>query len=159
MPLKKTCHQLVRGDGAEQGTRQMDQMDKRVSLYPDGRSKINEPGRGQLHTESWVRQLRFLPLWPWQEPEEGLICLFLLMMVSDRDRNVKAKQLFGWVLWIFNRIVKHVSRCRFLANWNRFEIVQSQSTPYSMNPASRCRLVKLKSWRSLLVLKLKSSRF
>ena len=27
-----------------------------VSFYPEGRKKIDEPGRGQLHTESCVRQ-------------------------------------------------------------------------------------------------------
>ena len=40
----------------------------------------------------------------------------------------------------------HVSRCRFFANWNRYENRQSSRMAYSMNPpASRCRSVKQKS--------------
>jgi len=75
-------------------------MDQRGSTYSKGETTILEPGRGQLHAEPHVRPISYhVASLSWQEPEEELIVLFL-MKVSDRDRNVKGKNV---------GCVKHVS--------------------------------------------------
>jgi len=54
---------------------------------------VLEPGRGQLHAEPHIQPIScHVASLSWQEPEEELIKL-LLMKVSDRDRNVKGKNV------------------------------------------------------------------
>jgi len=49
-------------------------MDQRGSAHSKGGTKFHEPGRGQLHTESHVRQIScHVTSLPWQEPEEDLV--------------------------------------------------------------------------------------
>ena len=68
-------------------------MDQRGSAHSKRGTTILEPGRGQLHAEPHVRPMScHIPSLLWQEPEEELIIL-LLMKVSDRDRNVKSKNV------------------------------------------------------------------
>ena len=64
-------------------------MDQRGSAHSKRGTTIFEPGRGQ----SYARPIScHIPSLLWQEPEEELIIL-LLMKVSDRDRNVKGKNV------------------------------------------------------------------
>ena len=68
-------------------------MDQRGSTYSKRRTAILEPERGELHAEPHVRPISCHVASPsWQEPEEELNKL-LLMKVSDRDRNVKGKNV------------------------------------------------------------------
>ena len=61
--------------------------------YSERGTSILEPRRGQLHAEPHVRPIScHVASLSWQEPEEELYNL-LLMKVSGRDRNVKAKML------------------------------------------------------------------
>ena len=55
-------------------------------------------GQGQLHAEPHARPIScHVASLSWQEPEEELNKLLLILKVSDRDRNVKAKNV-GCVL-------------------------------------------------------------
>ena len=76
-------------------------MDQRGSTYSKEGTTILEPGRGELHAEPHVGPIScHVASLSWQEKEEELIIL-LLMKVSDRDRNVKGKNV-GCVKLITN---------------------------------------------------------
>jgi len=67
-------------------------MDQRGSTYSKGGTIILEPGRGQLHAEPHVQPIScHVASLSWQEPED--LVILLLMKVSDRDRNVKSKNV------------------------------------------------------------------
>ena len=76
-------------------------MDQRGNTYSKGGTTILEPRQGQLHAEPRCTTISCnVASLSWQEPEEELIIL-LLMKVSDRDRNVKGKNV-GCVKLISN---------------------------------------------------------
>ena len=76
-----------------QRIRQKHKMDQRGSARSKRGTTILEPGRGQPHAEPHVRPIScHIPSLLWQEPEKELIIL-LLIKVSDRDRNVKGKNV------------------------------------------------------------------
>ena len=96
---------------------------------------ILERGQGQLHAEPHVRPIscRVASL-SWQEPEEELNKL-LLTKVSDRDRNVKGKNVGCVKLRVFfvtNNLPteEYVSRrflrlCRVIFLWSPYVIEQT----------------------------------
>jgi len=77
----------------ENPTKVLDGSKKHCSTHSERRTAIIEPGRGELHTEPHVRPIScHVASLSWQETEEELNKL-LLMKVSDRDRNVKVKNV------------------------------------------------------------------
>ena len=80
-------------------------MDQRGSTS-ERRTAVVEPGRGQLHAEPHVRPIScHVTSLSWQEPEEELKKL-LLMKVSDRDRNMKVKNVGCVEVIVFLQEVK-----------------------------------------------------
>jgi len=72
------------------------------------------PGRWELHAEPHVRPIScHVASLSWQEPEEELNKL-LLMKVSDRDRNIKVKNV-GCVEVMVSFVVINNRRICFIA--------------------------------------------